>query len=233
MLKLGLAFSVLACACGTTNSDSLLTSGMSAEISVWGSSDGTTTVEAELYSGDPDQLIFVKLDDGDQLVATTASQSLPLVEDQIAPFVEYDAQFLTNTDGAQFTVDLERSLDSGAPSSTVSLPAPFTLAAVSTSASRAAELAIAWSPASATDPMTWQIDGSCIETAGGTVTGDPGSQTVAANTLVKAAGNGVADSCTATLTLTRSRDGVLDPHFGHGGSIVAQQVRTATFTTTP
>ncbi|HTR52515.1 MAG TPA: hypothetical protein VMJ10_17495 [Kofleriaceae bacterium] len=234
MNKLSLMYALAGlAACGTTNSDSLLTSGMSADMTVTGNADGTATVTVNLFSGDPDQLIFVNLDDGDTLVGSNASQSLPLVEQQLVTIIDYSAQFITGTEGAQYTIDLERTVDAGAPSSTATLPAPFALGEVATSASRASDLAITWSPAGAADPMTWQIEGTCIEGASGTIDGDPGAQTIAGNTLVKASGNGVPDSCTATLTVARTRVGQLDPHFGHGGSIVGEQARTATFTTTP
>jgi hypothetical protein len=81
--------------------------------------------------------------------------------------------------------------------------------------------------------MTWDVEGTCIQGASGMIQGDPGTLTIAASTLVKAAGNGVADSCQVTLTILRQHAGVLDSHFGHGGSIVGEQIRSATFTSTP
>jgi hypothetical protein len=70
-----LAFLVIfTAACGTEQSGSLLTHGMSADITA--SSDGTTTnVIAELFAGDESQLIFVELSDGDQLIASRATRS--------------------------------------------------------------------------------------------------------------------------------------------------------------
>jgi len=40
-------------------------------------------------------------------------------------------------------------------------------------------------------------------------------------------------SCTVTISVTRSRAGSLDSHYGKGGDILGQQVRTATITSTP
>lgn len=81
--------------------------------------------------------------------------------------------------------------------------------------------------------MQWQAKGECIEDAGATLVGDPGSVTIAANVLVKKPGTTIADSCTVTVTVQRTRAGSLDAHFGKGGNIVGIQYRTATFTSTP
>lgn len=223
---------LLAAACGTTQSDSLLTSGMSAEISAVSNGSGTTAVTAELFNGDPDQLIFVDLDANDQLVATAGSQSDPMTQQQLGNIIDYTAQFSIADGGTQITVDLQRDIDAGAPSSTATLPAPFTLGALASSASRAADLVVTWGPSGAGDPMSWQVEGSCVATASGTMT-DTGSVTIAAGALVLASGTNVPTSCSVTLSVFRVRSGTLDSHFGHGGSISAEQVRTAQLTSTP
>jgi hypothetical protein len=205
---------------------------MSAEMAVTVGDTGAPSVGVELFDGDPGQLIFVDLDQGDTLVATAGTDSMTLQEEQLATIVEYSAQF-SATDAAQpFTIALERTVDAGAPASAATLPDPFTLGAVATSQSRAADLAVTWSPSSS-DVMSWDTAGSCIVGGSGTIQSDQGTMTIAANTLVKASGNGVADACQVTVTLSRQRAGTLDSHFGHGGSIVGEQTRSATFTSTP
>jgi hypothetical protein len=96
-------------------------------------------------------------------------------------------------------------------------------------------MTLTWSDG-ATDHMQWSITGSCIDTAGAAVTQDTGTATLPAGTVKKRVPSGteqVPDSCQATLQLTRSRDGDLDPGYGKGGSITGTQVRSTTFTTTP
>ena len=231
MRKLALLLTLLA-ACGTTDSGSLLTSGMSAVVGARADGSGNTTVYAELFSGYPEQLIFVKLTSDDQLIASHGSDSQVMQETQLVTIVDHTAVFPVDGEGETFTIDLERSVDAGAPMSTATLPAPFTLGTVPSSASRSADLTITWSPAGTSDSMTWTIDGDCLEHASGTATGDTGSLVIPANTIHKQTGGNVADSCTATLTVSRVRAGVLDPHFGKGGSSTGSQDRVAMFTTT-
>ena len=232
MRKLALLLALLA-ACGTTDSGSLLTSGMSAFVGARADGTGSTTVYAELFDGYPEQLIFVKLTSDDQLVAKHGTDSEVMQEEQLLTIVDHTATFPVDGEGETFTIELDRSVDAGAPMSTATLPAPFTLGTTPSTASRAADLSVTWSPAGTSDQMTWMVKGDCIQDASGTATGDTGSLVIPASTLQKAAGTNVPDSCTATLTVSRVRAGVLDPHFGKGGSSTGSQDRTATFTTMP
>jgi len=223
---------MLAAGCGMTDSGSLLTSGISAVMAAKTDGTGTTSVTAELFSGTPDQLIFVKLTDQDQLVAFHGSQQQTMLGVQLVTIVEYGATFNSAVDGDTFTIDFERVIDAGAPASTATLPAAFTLGTLPSSASRASALSIAWSPGGTNDQMSWQVDGSCIETSIGTVPVDSGNLMIGPNTFHKLAGQNIPDTCAATLTITRTRAGALDPEFGKGGSIFGEQVRSGTFTTT-
>jgi hypothetical protein len=60
-----------------------------------------------------------------------------------------------------------------------------------------------------------------------------GSFTVAKGSLVPNDPTQKTVTCQAHITLTRARLGQLDSHFGSGGGINAQQVRTVTFSSTP
>jgi hypothetical protein len=219
-------------ACGTTESGSLLTRGMSAEMTINAPGDGTATVSTELFSGSPGQLIYVDLDNSDTLTATSNGQTMTLTKSQLGNIIDYDAAFTSGASGEQFVIALVRTVDAGAPTSTVTLPDAFTLAALPASQSRASALTIAWSPTGSTDPTSWAANGSCIAGASGTITVDQGTLGIPAGTLVAAPGQASA-SCSVTVTFTRTRAGTLDPHFGDGGAIAGQQTRTATFTSTP
>lgn len=223
---------LVACGCGTSDSSGLLTKGMSAEISARTLGDGTTRVSAELFDGYPEQLIFVDLAAGDQLVATSGGTSMTLDKSQLLTIIEYSAVFPTGNEGDTFTVDLQRSVDAGAPSSTATLPAAFTLGQVAASSSRAAGLPITWSPSGSSDQMKWTATGTCIQDASGSIPGDTGSFTIPANSLVQPMG-ATETSCEVTLTLARDRKGTLDRAYGKGGDVVGEQARTATFTSMP
>jgi len=221
----------LLAACGTESSGSLLTSGMSAEMSAQAGSNGTTTVTAELFAGQPIQLIFVDLASGDELIAHHGTDSQQMQKEQLLTIVEYSATFDSAVVGDTYSVELKRSLDAGAPDSSMTIPSSFDLDPVAGSASRASDLVISWSPPS-TDAMAWEITGDCIETANGAVQGDPGMATIQGATLQPVMGQGSA-SCTATLAVSRSHAGTLDHGFGDGGGTSGMQVRSATFTSTP
>jgi hypothetical protein len=226
------SFAICAAACGTQQSGSLLTRGMSADVTA--SSDGTmTTVTAELFAGTPDQLIFVKLSDGDQLTARRGSELQSMVETQLVTIVGYTAIFNGGGNGDTFTVDFQRNIDEGAPASSATLPPPFAIAPPPATQSRAQMMSITWSPLSS-DQMSYQLDGSCIESVTGTASGSSATALVIpAGTLRKLEGTTIPDTCSATLTFHRTRPGALDPAFGEGGRVIAEQVRQATFTTTP
>ncbi|MBA3455080.1 MAG: hypothetical protein H0T42_18465, partial [Deltaproteobacteria bacterium] len=83
------------------------------------------------------------------------------------------------------------------------------------------------------DLMSWEAKGDCIDVAGGMVTGDPGSFSVPANTLMKRMGTGIADTCMVTIEVRRTRVGVLDPGYGKGGRMVGVQSRTIMVTSNP
>ena len=221
-------FAILA-ACGTSESGALLTKGISADISVTTAGDGTTHVGAELFEGNPDQLIFVDLQSGDQLIADSGGQLAPLSKSQLLNIISYDADLPTGNEGDEITIAFERTVDDGAPASSATLPAPFTLDPVAASTSRAAAMTVTYAPAG-TDDVSWQASGDCIQTATGSIPTDSGSITIAAGTLVAGASQPTA-TCQVTLTVTREHAGTLDAHF-EGGSILGEQARTAMFTST-
>jgi hypothetical protein len=229
-LSIGL-LAVVATACGDESSSSLLTSGMSADMTAQDNGDGSTAVSAELFAGDPLQLIYVDLGPDDQLVAKHGSESQVMQQEQLLTIIAYTTTFTDAQDGDSFTVSLQRSVDAGAPNSTMTLPTSFDLDPVPDTWSRGSAVSLSWSPTSDA-AMTWQVEGPCIETLTGGASNDEGSATIPAGQIVLAQGE-TETSCSATLTVTRSEDGTIDPAFGHGGDAEGEQVRTATFTTTP
>jgi len=206
---------------------------MAADISAQARGDGTTTVSATLYVGDPIDLNFVELQGDDELLASFDSgQEQPMNRFELLNIVSYSTTFQGDAAGTPFDVDFQRSIDDGAPDSSGTLPDPFTLDSTPTSQSRAASLQITWDPPS-TDLMRWDASGSCIDPTGAAISSDSGSVTIEAGQLVKSQGQQIPDSCAVTVTITRENLGELDPGYGHGGQVAGQQVRTAMFTSTP
>ena len=221
---------VLLTACGTSESGSLLTTGISAEMTAVTTGNGSTRVTAELFEGNPGQLIFVDLQAGDSLVADVNGQSMTLAKAQVLTIIDYEAVFPTGNEGDEFKVDFQRTVDSGAPASIVALPAAFTLDPVAMSYTRTSPITMTYGPSGTSDTMGWQASGPCIQVVTGALPSDSGTITIPANMLMATAG---ATSCTVTLSVTRDRKGTLDAHFGKGGSIIGEQVRTTTITSTP
>jgi hypothetical protein len=210
-----------------------LTSGMYGSISARAEGDGKTRVTTSLFLGKPIDLNFIELSDDDKLVVRHAGQEMTPSEGELLNIVSYTATFATDAEGEMFEVSLERTVDAGAPSSTATLPTPFTLAAPPATSSRAAAMTLTWSPSGSANTMTAVIDGTCIDQLSVPITGDPGTVTIAAGMIKKKTaqqGETVAESCTAELRIERSKMGTLDSHFGKGGSVLGIQSRKATFT---
>lgn len=226
-------FALLASGCAKTESSDLLTSGIYADLSARSTGAGTTTVYATLYVDNPSNLNFVELTGNDQLVASYGSQHKTMSQVELLNIVSHSAEFSTDAEGTAFEIALERSVDAGAPKSTVTLPAAFTLTPAPATLSRAAALPLSWSPAASTDAMAWKASGACIGDTQGTITGDSGSWMIQAGTFTKRQGQNIADSCMVTITVTRSRTGVVDSHYGKGGTAVGAQDRTISMMSTP
>jgi hypothetical protein len=206
---------------------------MSAEIAATATGDGTTLVSAEVYEGSAYQPVPILADlaAGDRVVATSGGTSMTLDKTQMVNGFEFSALFPTGKEGETFKVDLQRTLDDGAPNSTATLPAPFTLDPVPSSASRSDGLGLTWSPSGTSDQMEWEIEGDCIQDTLALIHGDPGSYTIPSGMFLQPP-YATESTCTVTVTLRRYRAGTLDPAYGQGGNIYGVQARTATFTST-
>lgn len=211
--------------CTPVNSDLIATSDLRADIQVQATGIGGSTVSASLIShkdGDP-PLNFesIRLVDGDQISAATNGTTVAMQRSNLVVEYRYDAAFETAAPDQRYDVALDRSTDESAPHSFVTLPAPFVLD-VPTTASRSAPLTIRWS-AGSSDPVSIAVTGCATAHLGPLV--DTGS-----TVLPKLEGSG---TCDITITVVRTRTGSLDLAYGQGGSIVAEQRRTTTVSTTP
>ncbi|MBI5544810.1 MAG: hypothetical protein HY901_13050 [Deltaproteobacteria bacterium] len=236
-MAVALALGMTSLACSTKSASEYETSDMVATLHATATGSGSTQVQASLH--DPSNpLTFVQLTADDKIEASHGAETQTMKEASLLGAVSYSASFNGDAAESEFHVKLTRKVDAGAPDSHVTLPKPFTVAALGKSTySRTEPIAVTWTAETSADAMKLDIAGSCLD---GVHTGlDPAASTytIAANTLKKrapASGNDqVADECEATVTLTRSRDGVADPAFHSNSSFVGKQVRTLTFTTKP
>src|SRR4051812_41614430 len=106
MTKLSL-FAFLLVGCTTVESDNILTSGMYADLSARATGDGTTSVSATLFLGNPINLDFVDLTGGDQLRAIHNDQIKVMSETVVLNVVGHNALFQGDAEGDQFAIDFE------------------------------------------------------------------------------------------------------------------------------
>ncbi len=92
-------------------------------------------------------------------------------------------------------------------------------------------IAITWSGSGQTDPLSYEVVGSCIATASGPISPDNGSFTIPAGT-VQALSGSATQTCSIQIQLFRSRQGNLDAAFGNG-DVTASQVRAANALSAP
>jgi hypothetical protein len=221
--------------CTDLSSSDLKTAGMSATMTVQGDGTGQTTVTAQ-FNVDSNGTDFVNLTSGDTATASVASQSRTLSESNDLGDIAYETTFMgEDAEGTLYTIALNRTTDVSAPSSTVTMPSPFSITTPTSSSSlsrTASDITVTYTNSGTPDTMTWYVSGDCIAGAAGTVSGDAGTFVIAKGSLATSQ-NAQGGTCQATLTLTRTRPGQLDPHYGSGGSINAQHVRQVTFNSTP
>lgn len=221
----------LSTACSDVASEDLLTSGMYANLSVTADGGGTSRADAVLRAGDATSNVFVELTADDQLTASTGGDPVPMDAITLGAYHGYEATLPTDSPTDTYTISLTRTVDAGAPSSTMQLPEPFAVTAPATSFSRAADLALAWTPASA-DPMTITATGDCVNLYVTTVDPDAGSFTIPAAAITAVTGQ-EANNCAVEIKFERKRPGVADPAYGHGGAAIGIQERKVTSNSTP
>lgn len=216
-------------ACSTKSASYYKTSEMRAVMTATASGEGNTDVAVAFHRPSA-PLDFLQLTADDVLQASLASDTRTMKETSLLGAVSYSARFNSNADGAEFHVKLTRTLDSGAPDSSIALPIGFTLTALpQTSASRAQALTVDWTSSASSDPMKLQVTGACLlnyeQSLGTTAT----SATIPAGALNPVDASLPAAECDATITVTRSNSGTVDPAFASGSSFAGHQVRTLSF----
>ena len=209
--------------CQTTSSKDLHTSGIRADIVVSAFASVASSVRVDLYPPGGYPFNHVKLDGGDALFVEAAGQRKPM---GAGTSDYYQVGFATGAAETGFQVILDRASvdDIDAPGNSGALPAPFELGALGQS------LVVTWSPSGTPDKMSLTLQGSCFEDLSIPVTGDPGTYALPA--LERDSPNPNA-TCQATLTVRRSRVGVVDPNLSSDSSFTLEQLRTATFTAAP
>jgi hypothetical protein len=220
---------LLALACTeSVESTDIRTTGIYPEIEVVATGNGSSKVTVRLKTGGDNSNTFLDLRGDDKLEATVGDETKEL--DQSGN--SYIASFDTDEGGTEFTIAFTRGEeDDSAPESIVTLPEPFDMTIDATTASRADDdVPYSWEPAG-DDDMDWHLDGDCVQLASGH-TPDDGMNTIAAGDI-ETFDSDKEKTCTVKLQLERAQGGTIDAAFTEGGSIVAKQVRSDSFTSAP
>jgi hypothetical protein len=218
---------LVACAESVESSD-VLTSGIYADYAVTATNDNTATTKATLKVGGGLSNTFVELDGDDALTVTSRGETKTLGEKNIGEMYWYEADWPLAAEAAEFVFAFVRTVDDGAPESTVTLPASFSIDAPTAAfiiKRGTDDLTVTWSPSGSTDSMSIAVRGDCIENVSETVSDDPGTYTFSADRIVTKEDK-ESDSCEGTVELTRTRTGSLDEAFEEGGRVVAEQIRS-------
>jgi len=238
-VKLALASALLGLSlfgCTDVDSTNLKTSGIRAELTVTGRGDGSAYASAGLYVSDS-TLTFVELQEGDSLTATTGDQSKDLTKSELLGLISYGATFSdADAEGTTYSIAFNRDSDESATGNTASLPAKFNLTAPvgdALSYSRANDdIVITYDNSGKADEMSYSLDGDCLNVYGQVLDGDPGTITLPKGTLTLKDTTTSPTSCQVTLTVSRTREGTLDPAFAEG-HMAGVQSRSFTFSSMP
>ena len=222
---LGLA---LFAGCADVDSNDLLTSGMYAHLEVEALGDGTSQALATLKAGGVNSNTYVDLTGDDELTAEFEGETVKMTKETVGNYHRYVADFDTDTAGETFTISFTRTVDGGAPQSTLTLPDAFDLDELVDTVNDDEDLVIAWTPSGSDDSMQVELNGDCVLWDAFDVQGDPGTYTVEAGDLTWI-NDEAPSSCKVDLTVHRFNAGTVDSGFGEGGKAVGKQKRLDDF----
>ncbi|MCB9758223.1 MAG: hypothetical protein H6741_13895 [Alphaproteobacteria bacterium] len=213
-------------ACESVESESVLTSGVYADLHAVSNGDATRAT-ATLRTGGATSNTFLQLTGDDNLsVSVDGGEAEKMNEQNLGDIYSYTADFDAVNAGAEYVFAFNRLVDEGAPSSVAVLPEPFSVTEPAEDAviSRGAEaITVSWDGGT-DDAMLVKVSADCIYDHEVVVEGDPGTIVIEAGTLESP--DGSADqACDATVTVSRRRTGSLDAGYGEGGLIYGAQDR--------
>ena len=214
----------------TVDSSDVKTSGVYADMSVVASGNGSSEVSVGLKVGGSNSNTYLVMKNGDNLTAAVGTDTKTLSKS--GNF--YKTTFPVEAADTAFVVAFNRPPeDTSAPNSTMTLPAPFTIAGIAAGdvVSRATGFAATWTANADGDAMHWTLDGDCFFRKDHDMA-DTGGATIGLADFDVHQGD-EATTCNANFCVDRTRNGVLDPAFGEGGVIDSAQHRCVAFSSAP
>ena len=224
-------------ACASVDSSDVRTSGVLPIIEVTANGDGKTLVYTSLRVGGPLSNTFLDLSEGDRLeVKSDDEQSVMTRNVSWTNVIHYTAELNGDDEDKSIEVAWLRADGDDAPSSALTLPAPFNITRPASGewiVGSTDDLIIAWDNAGKNDQLTLSLSGPCID-GYSKVVDDTGIHTIPAGTLTYS-GDEEADTtdCTTEVTLERKRFGEVDPAFAANGAASAYVRRKASIGYSP
>ncbi len=229
------------CACSNTTSDNVTTEGIRADIDVFSDGVGRTLIDVELEVGSNGiGSTSLELSPGDSLTVTANGIQKTMIEDaSILGQFSYEASYDFDDGGTMFTVSFVRNNGISAPNSNVVLPDGFIVQSPTSNDvfGQADTIPIVWSPSGTPIVPTIQVSLSCFlnstvmitDISGVTVTADTGVANLPVGAVIPIGSLDTSRLCKGEVRLSRWRRGNLDPNYGEGGDITAQQIKTQQF----
>lgn len=238
-ITFALAAGVAGC-CGmcaeTTSSENVRTEGMAVEMRVDARGDGKTTVDTILRAGGPLSNLYPQIAGGDRLEVTNGTDTVPLgFGKHVIERPSYFGVLPGDSSGRSIELRFVRATNTTALGTKVVMPPAFAItsppAGERYSPARSA-LTVTWTPVGPT-PVDWTVEGSCIANERGQLRADTGRLEVALRAAPPPDGGPPHGRCDVVIRLERTARGVVDPAFGHGGSVHATQRRDHAVSFTP
>ena len=227
--------------CGSTSSENVKTQGIRAEIDVVAAGNGTTevTVQLEVGSGGIGRTML-DLGPRDSLTVIANGIQKNLIKDvSVFGRISYVATYNFDDANTKFRVLFKRADGTNAPDSNVKLPPGFVVQVPTSSTvfAGSGNIDVVWAPSGTSIVPSVRITLTCTRLNGVRVSSsdsiplstDSGTASIPVAAVIP---NGVLDTaqlCEGTVTLSRWRKGNLDPNYGEGGSIEAEQFQQGQF----
>lgn len=226
-----LIVALLSVACSaTTSSRNIRTGGLVALVDVTADSDQQSVVSTQLVIGGSSSNTYVVLEGGDRLYAETNGDKREM---NATSDGEYEAKF-ARAEG-EFVVSLSRDVDSAAPKSSGTLPAPFQITSNfgdEPKSRRKDKVEVSWSPGNSGADVTIRIEGDCIHSQEYKVGGDPGSFTIERK-QIEAWKSDTKKSCNVGVEVIHLTRGTTDSAFDSDSRFELRQVRRTRFVSGP
>jgi hypothetical protein len=228
--------------CQKVDSTDVRTHGIYPELTVTWRSATEAKVDATLWVGGALSNTYLTLTGPDHLTAYVGSHAYPM-QGSLAIYESYSAIISYPATDSEVRVAFDRGPDDvSAPDSAVIVPGLFAVSPPAKAQySRGNDaLEIDWAPFDPTQLVSWSVYGTCVQLFGEDNAADAGDVVIPAGTLKKPPPPGPdeehhpnpPDACTATASVTKSREGHVDPAFS-GGTFKASQEHDVTFTSVP